>query len=700
MQDKIIAFLKQEKGKRFTIQTLSEALDYTKAEDYKNLAIALNTLEEQAIIIANEHYAYTLLEFTRYVKGTLDVKAKGFAFLRMSDEDTEDIYIAKHLLKDAMHQDTVLAKVESSPKGLKKEAEVVRVLARNFTHIIGTLVKRNDRYQIISDHKSITLDIVVAEDDLNGAKVYDKVQAKIISYRYQNQMTCRVSQIIGAMNAPGVDILSKVFQYNIDPIFPEIVINEAKQFKALDTDEIKNREDYRDRFIITIDGEDAKDFDDAVEVYQKDNGHFYLAVHIADVAHYVREKSALDKEAYRRGTSIYLVDRVIPMLPENLSNHLCSLMPNVDRFVMSIEMDIDASGRVKDYRIFPSVICSKARTTYTQVNALLNDSNAHNDDLLKMLQMMATLSNILHIRRTKKGSINFETEEANITLDDQGKAIDITLRTRGTAERMIEEMMLIANQTVAAHLSYMQLPSIYRVHDAPKEEKLNRLLSMANAFGFGVNARKEISHKELQKLLQKVKNTASEKGMNLMMLRSMQKAVYTTHNIGHFGLAFEHYTHFTSPIRRYPDLMVHRLIKRYYNDSENHLKTIAHFESILPTIADHASLKERAAVQLERDVLDMKKAEYMGQFIGDTFEGHISGVTSFGIYVSLANTIEGLVHISELNDDYYEFDEDFMRLIGRRKKKQYRMGDPVKIKVSSVNILEGQIDFVLGSDIS
>lgn len=701
MKQLIIDFLKQEEGKKYSIKELSEALSLTSGDDYKSLAKTMNTLEDEALIIANNKNKYTLIEYTKYAKGILDVKDKGFAFLSVDDSDEDDIYIPKGKLSGAMNNDHVLVLVEKSPKGLRKEGEVKRVLSRNYTHLIGTVVKRGKHYNLISDDKSIKQDIVVLEEDLNGAKVFDKVQAKITNYAYKNRMQCAVTQVIGNINDAGVDILSKILKHNINPAFPEEVIEYAKQFQTLDQKEIKNREDYRDRLIITIDGDDAKDFDDAIEVYKKDNGNYYLGVHIADVSHYVQEDSILDKEALNRGTSIYLVDRVIPMLPENLSNNLCSLMPNTDRFTVSCEMEIDPQGNVKSHRVFQSVINSKARMTYNKVNKILEGDQSLKNTysyLGEMFEDSLKLSKILNKKRTRVGSINFETDEPYIVLDDQGRAKDVKLRDRGQSERIIEEFMLIANQTVAAHVFWMDLPFIYRVHEAPKAEKLEKLLTMANALGFKVKGKNEISHKELQKLLQKVENTTSEKGMNLMMLRSMQKAIYTKENIGHFGLAFEHYTHFTSPIRRYPDLIVHRLLRNYYFKNNQSLEIVHHYDNILDDIAKQSSEKERTAVTLERDILDMKKAEYMSQFIGEQFEGYISGVTGFGIYVSLPNTVEGLVHITELDDDYYEFDENLMFLIGRHKKKMYRLGNQVKVELSSVNIFDGEIDFKVVGD--
>jgi len=695
MRHKILSFLRKQQGKKYSIRGLSKALDLTSAEMYKELAKTVNTLEEEALIMPNRKNEYTLIEYTSYASGVLDVKDKGFAFLMLEQGDEEDVYIPGKNLNNAMHGDRVLVHVVKSPKGFKKEGRVVRILTRNYTHIVGTVIARDDWHYLIADDKSIKTDIRIPKTHLNGAKPHDKVKAEIINYAFEDQdMVCKVTSVIGNMNDKGVDVYSKILKHDIEPEFPKKVLKEASRFQTLDEEEARRRHDLRDRTLFTIDGADAKDFDDAVEAEELENGDFFLGVHIADVSYYVSENSPLDKEAFKRGTSVYLVDRVIPMLPENLSNNLCSLMPNVERFAITCEMVIDKHGNVKKHDIFESLIESKARLTYDEVNEMMKgEVKEVHKGLLPTIETMKRLAGILRKKRHEQGSLNFETDEPEISLDENGKAVDVKVKERGESEKFIEEFMLIANQTVAKHVYWMDLPFIYRVHEAPKEEKLEKLLTMANALGFNVKARKTITHKEMQKLLQKVENTASEKGMNMMMLRSMQKAVYQKESVGHFGLAFEHYTHFTSPIRRYPDLIVHRLLRNYFFKGNQTDKTLRHYDDVMDTIAEASSEKERRAIGLERDVLDMKKAEYMQNHIDETFTGHISGVTGFGLYVSLDNTIEGLIHISELDDDYYVFDEDHLTLIGRHKKRVFRMGDEIKIKVRGVNVFDGEIDF-------
>ncbi len=700
MRETIIKFLNEQNGKRFSIADLAEALGYKGSDTYKDLAKTVNAMEDEALIVPNRKNQYTLIKFTKHYTGVLDLKAKGFAFLKTDDERDDDIYIAPPNVKDAMNKDRVLVFVKKSPKGFKKEGIVERVLKRNYTHLIGTVIKRGPNYFLISDDKGVRSDVRINPEHLNGAKPHDKVRAEIINYKFRSQMLCKVTDVIGHMNKPGVDILSKILSHDIDPAFPTEVLEAAKQFRDLGND-YGNRRDLRDHNIFTIDGADAKDYDDAVEITRLDNGNYRLGVHIADVSHYVQENSVLDKEAYERGTSIYLVDRVIPMLPEHLSNNLCSLMPGVDRFAMSCVMEIDAEGRVKNHEIFESVIKSQARMTYTQVNAMLEGDDSLNKEyshIAESVKHMSTLAEILRHHRTQRGSLHFETNEPVITLDEQGRAKDVKLLDRGQSERIVEEFMLIANQTVAEHVFWMELPFIYRVHEAPKEEKLNQLLTMANALGFRIKGNKQIEHKELQKLLKKVEDTASEIGINTMMLRSMQKAIYSEHNLGHFGLAFTHYTHFTSPIRRYPDLMVHRLMRTYIINGNIKGDTIGHYREVMPSVASQTSALERVAITLERDILDMKKAEYMASRINEVHEGHISSVTNFGIYITLDNAIEGLVHISELGDDYYVFNEDLLMLIGERTRKIYRMGDTVKVKVEGVNIAEGQVDFTIAKE--
>jgi ribonuclease R len=549
---------------------------------------------------------------------------------------------------------------------------------------------------LFSDDKTIKQEIIIKKGNYNGAYKNDKVKAKIINYNFKGKIECEVSEVIGNMNDAGVDILSKILKYNIDPVFSDIVLKEANQYQSVSKADLEGRTDLRDEMIITIDGDDSKDFDDAVIVKKLDNGNYKLGVSIADVSHYVTKDSILDDEAYRRGTSIYLPGRVIPMLPVNLSNNICSLVPGEDRLTITCDMEIDKSGKVVNYEIYPSVIKSFRRMTYSKINKIFDgdvDLAEEYVELVGMFYDMRNLAKVLRKKRQTYGSINFETDEAYITLDENGRAVDIKLRDRGISEKLIEEFMLKANQVVAEHVFWLNLPFIYRVHDKPKEEKIERLLRMSAALGYKVKGKKEITNLELQKLLDNVKGSPAEKGINLLMLRSMQKAIYSENNIGHYGLAFTHYTHFTSPIRRYPDLIVHRLLREYLFMDNQSLDVINYYTDEMPDIATSTSKSERQAVLLEREVVDMKKAEYISKYINKEFDGIISSVTGFGIYVTLPNTVEGLVHITELDDDYYVYDENLMMLIGERKKKMYRIGDRVTVRVMKAHISEGDVDF-------
>ncbi len=696
MIEKIKALLSQEATKKLSLDDLKERLEISSSTEFKALVKALNSLTKEAVIIESKNHEYSLIENTNYLVGSLDLKEKGFGFVIPKDPQENDIFISKDSVNGAMNLDQVLVYVLKNKSGARPEGEIRRVIERKYTHIIGTLQYRDGMGYLISDDKTIKQKIIIRKENLNGAKKFDKVRAKIINYAYKGKIECSVTEVLGNVNSKGVDILSKILKYDIDPVFSDQVKEAAAKYTKVNEEDYLGRRDLRDEKYITIDGDDSKDFDDAVLVKKLDNGNYSLGVSIADVSYYVTKDSILDKEAYKRGTSVYLPGTVIPMLPVNLSNNICSLVPNEDRLTITCEMEIDQTGKVVRYDIYPSVIKSYQRMTYSKINKIFNgdkELNSEYIDLIEMFYDMRSLAKILKKKREKIGSINFETDEAYIILDDKGKAVDVRLRERGISENIIEEFMLKANQVVAEHVYWLNLPFIYRIHDKPKEEKLHRLLKMSSALGYQVKGKSEISNLELQKLLEKVKGTPAEKGINLLMLRSMQKAIYSEQNIGHYGLAFEYYTHFTSPIRRYPDLIVHRLLREYLFKNNQSTKTIEYYQETMPSIASQASETERKAVLLEREVVDMKKAEYITKYINKVFDGIISSVTGFGLYVTLPNTVEGLVHISELRDDYYVYDENLMILIGERKHRIFRIGDKVKVKVMNTHISDGDIDF-------
>ncbi len=696
MREEILKLLNEESTRRLSMDSLKELIKVNSSTEFKELVKTMNDLTKDAIVIESNNHEYSLIKYTNFVVGQLDLKEKGFGFVIPVDAQGDDIFIARDLIGGAMNLDKVLVYVSRNRSGTRPEGEIRRVIERKYTHIIGTLQYRDGMGYLISDDKTIKQHIIIRKENYHGATKFDKVRARIINYAFRGKIECSVSEVIGNINDKGVDIISKILKYDIEPIFSDEVIKVASKYTELNEEDYEGRRDLRDEMIITIDGDDSKDFDDAVIVKKLENGNYHLGVSIADVSNYVTKGSILDQEAYKRGTSIYLPGTVVPMLPENLSNNICSLVPGEDRLTISCDMEINQSGKVLTYEIYPSVIKSFRRMTYSKINKIFDgDIDLTNEyiELIEMFNDMKHLAKTLKIKRDKIGSINFETDEAYIILDDKGKAEDVFIRERGISENIIEEFMLKANQVVAEHVYWLNLPFIYRIHDKPKEEKLHRLLKMSKALGYEVKGKKEISNFELQKLLANVKDTPAEKGINLLMLRSMQKAIYSEHNLGHYGLAFEHYTHFTSPIRRYPDLIVHRLLREYFFNNNQSTDVIDYYQDVMPEIAIQASATERKAVQLEREVVDMKKAEYISKFINKVFDGIISSVTGFGLYVTLPNTVEGLVHISELKDDYYVYDENLMILIGERKHRIFRIGDQVKVKVMKAHISDGDIDF-------
>lgn len=696
MKDKILKILDQDITIKSSIETLKTLLGIESSDDFKLLFKTLNDLVDQALVIEGKSHEYSLIKNTNFIVGQLDLKERGFGFVIDRDKNIDDVFIRRDDINGAMNFDLVLVYISKYKRGARAEGEIRRVIERKYSHIIGTLGYRNGMGILFSDDKTIKQEIIIKKGNYNGAYKNDKVKAKIINYNFKGKIECIVEEVIGNINDAGVDILSKILKYNIDPVFSDVVLKEANQYQSVSKADLEGRTDLRDEMIITIDGDDSKDFDDAVIVKKLDNGNYKLGVSIADVSHYVTKDSILDGEAFRRGTSVYLPGRVIPMLPVNLSNNICSLVPGEDRLTITCDMEIDNSGKVVNYEIYPSVINSFRRMTYSKINKIFDgDVELAEEyvDLIGMFYDMRNLAKVLRKKRQTYGSINFETDEAYITLDEKGRAVDIQLRDRGISEKLIEEFMLKANQVVAEHVFWLNLPFIYRVHDKPKEEKIERLLRMCASLGYKVKGKKEITNLELQKLLDTVKGNPAEKGINLLMLRSMQKAIYSENNIGHYGLAFTHYTHFTSPIRRYPDLIVHRLLREYLFMDNQSLDVINYYTDEMPDIASSTSRSERQAVLLEREVVDMKKAEYISKYINKEFDGIISSVTGFGIYVTLPNTVEGLVHITELDDDYYIYDENQMMLIGERRKKIYRVGDRVTVRVMKAHISEGDVDF-------
>jgi ribonuclease R len=637
--------------------------------------------------------------------GTFIGHARGFGFVT-PDAGGEDIFIPASETMGAMQKDRVLYKMlHKAEKGKKADGVIVRILERGQQRIVGTFEAGSKGYGfVVADDKKIAKDIFISRENTKGAVTGHKVVVEITDYgEDRRNPEGKVIEILGHINDPGVDILSVIRRYELAVEFPEEVYAEIEHLgtEVAEADK-KGREDLRDLLTITIDGADAKDLDDAVSLKRLGNGNFELGVHIADVSHYVRENTALDKEAYARGTSVYLVDRVIPMLPHKLSNGICSLNPHVDRLALSCLMEVNGRGEVVSHRILESVINSDYRMTYTAVREILEDGTPalleQYAEILPMLEDMEELRQILGEKRRKRGSVNFDLPESKIILDENGKPIDIKPYEKSIATNMIEEFMLVCNETIAENSFWQEMPFMYRSHQEPDEDKLEKMEQFLRGFGYYLRKKDgEIHPRELQKVLQKAEDTDEERIITRMVLRSMMQARYTAENGGHFGLAAKYYCHFTSPIRRYPDLEIHRMIKKMLH-GELDEKASAYYRRKMPDWAKHCSKQERVAEDAERDTDALKKVEFMEDKVGQIYEGIISGVTNWGIYVELPNTIEGMVALSQMDDDYYEFDEKKMLVFGKRTKKSYRLGDKVVVSVAKVDRMMGTIDFAFAEE--
>jgi ribonuclease R len=694
MEEDIISLLQDKEYKKRSIEELAMYFDKMDTLDYIEFIKMMNGLEENGIVARDSNNHYYLANDLGFFKGIISINKKGFAFVKIDEE--REFYISENNIKDAFDKDEVLIKKLDNSKGNKEEGKVVRIIKRGKNRFVGEVKKGKRDYIIAVDDPKMTEPIYVDHAHMHGASVGHKVVVEIKTYK--PKIKGDIVKIIGHVNDPGMDILSVVYEHDVDIEFSDDVYEYISHIgDTIDESDIKNRVDLRNELIVTIDGDDAKDLDDAISLKILDNGHYQLGVHIADVSYYVEEGSVLDKEAIKRGTSIYLVDRVIPMLPHKLSNGICSLNQGVDRYTLSCLMEIDENGEVMNHKIFPSVIHSTYRMTYNNVNKIL-DGDLHLQQkyhkAVNLFFEMETLASILRKRREDKGSIDFDVNEAKVIVDKNGKAVDVVLRDRGTSEKIIEEFMLKANETVAEHFKWMDVPFIYRVHEYPKEEKLKQFQSIVKPLGYTIKGSLEhIYPKDLSQIINLSKGTEEHTIISTLLLRCMQKARYDEQCLGHYGLAFDYYTHFTSPIRRYPDLLVHRLIRRYL--CEERFDLVKHYEEVIPFLAEQSSNREREAIDIEREVDDMKMAEYMSDHIGEEYDGMISSITSFGFFVELENTIDGLVHISDLTDDYYNYDEKTLSLIGERTGKQFKISDKVRIRVVSCNVKEKTIDFEL-----
>lgn len=713
LKDDILAFLADQSSK-YTAQTLSGAMGYDGSNEFTTFIKTIANLEQEGQIQIAQDGSLRVNEGKTSFTGIFTQNARGFGFVK-TEELEKDIFIAKGKTGGALQNDEVrvdITKEENPLADKSAEGVIVEVVTRQTARLTGEFAPFNSKDQEETgyigsvkpqNHGFDNLTCLIKDDGLHPVEG-EIVVVDVTDYpdaKHPFVVAGNVIQQIGHKDEPGVDILAILNMFEIPHEFPEEVVDHANEVaETISQEDLKGRKDYRDVLTITIDGADAKDLDDAISLKRLENGNYELGVHIADVSYYVTEDSPMDTEAYERGTSVYLTDRVVPMLPQRLSNGICSLQPEVDRLTMSAVMEIDHNGGVVDYDIHPSIIHSNYRMTYDDVNEIIsnNDQKLREkySEIVDMLENMSQLHEILYDKRVNRGAIDFDSREAKILVDAEGHPQDIVVRERGVGERMIESFMLCANETVAGHYTKKVLPFVYRVHEQPDEDRMQRFLEFVTAFGIVPQGSKtSIRPKDIQNILHEVEGETYQPVVSMMLLRSMKQAHYDVEPIGHYGLAAEDYTHFTSPIRRYPDLIVHRLI-HYYNDhrrpdGERQEK----MKDKLSDIADHASKMERRSVDAERETESLKKTEFMLDKIGMEFEGIVSSITGFGMFIELPNTVEGLVHISMLKDDYYNFVSSHLVLIGERTGKTYRIGDKVTVKVMDVNTDTRDVDFVI-----
>lgn len=695
MENTILEILKKE-NKAYSVHELEDIMQIHDVDGLKELLKTLNKMEDELVVYRSNKDKYMLFNNSHLKIGRLIGHRKGFGFVDI--EGDEDVYVSSSNMNGAIHLDRVIVEI-TSKKGMQLEGRIVRVIDRNLKQVVGELCAKDNAYYLKSDENKLNVQIIIEKNKTLGAVEGHKVLVKITGRIKDNKYHGEVIKILGHKNDPGVDILSIVAKYGIHDTFSDEVMKEVDELpNEVLPEEYDGRRDLRDVEIFTIDGDDTKDIDDAISIKKLDNGNYSLGVHIADVSYYVKENTKLDDEAYERGTSVYLADRVIPMLPHKLSNGICSLNPGVDRLAMSCVMEIDHKGDVVSYDIFESVIKSRKQMTYKNVNKYLEEGIVPEgyEPFTNSLSLMEELAKILRANKERRGYIDFDIDEAKIIVNDKGEAIDVKLRERGTGEKLIEDFMIAANETVASCIYFMELPFVYRVHGEPSEEKIDNFLKFISVLGYHVNGKtKDLHPKTMQNILEQLKDKKEYHILASVLLRSMQKAVYDKTNIGHYGLASKCYTHFTSPIRRYPDTTVHRLLRKYLFKHQIDNDTINYWENKLVVLTEHVSQKERDSIDCEREVDDMKMAEYMMKHIGEEFDGIISSVTSFGMFIELPNLIEGLVKLEDMKDDTYVYDETRFCLKGTSKKKIYRLGDNVRVIVKNASKEAKTIDFEL-----
>lgn len=696
MRDDILNILKNS-DRALDLYELHDMLHINTVEGAKELTDELRKLTDEVVVYHSNKDKYMMLEKSHLRKGVMRTNKKGFGFVEVENMD-DDIYVAQDNMNGAIHDDIVLVEITSKMNLDRLEGRILKVIKRQVQRYIGEITfDAKGKGHIKLDDNKIKLNIEIPKDKTLNAVDGHKVVVELVKKLNNNlKYEGKVVEIIGHKNDPGVDILSIIYKYNINTVFPDDVKEEVANINMeVLPEEYHGRRDLRDQMIFTIDGDDTKDIDDAISIEKFANGHYKLGVHIADVSYYVKEGSPLDNEAMERGTSVYLVDRVIPMLPHELSNGICSLNPNVDRLAISCVMEFDSTGKQLDYEIFPSVIKSRIQMTYKKVNSILEKNVVPEgyEPYADTLREMSELATILRKAKVRRGYINFDIDEAKILVDENCKPTDITVRERGVGENLIEDFMIAANECVATHIYFMNLPFIYRVHEVPKEEKIRSFLGFVSNLGYSIPGDiKDTKPTTMQRILKALEDKPEYKILSSLLLRCMQKAVYKPVNLGHYGLASTCYTHFTSPIRRYPDTTVHRLLRTYLFENKIDNSTIRKWEEKLVYVADHSSDRERASVDCEREVEDMKMAEYMESHIGEEFDGMISSVTSFGMFVELDNLVEGLVPLRDM-PDFFVYDEERMTLTGEKSHVKYTIGERVRVKVVRASKEDKTIDF-------
>ena len=703
IKEALMNFMKEQSYKPMDINELANIFSISK-DEFKVFKDTLKAMEKEGLILKNKNNKVALPERMGLLVGKISVHPKGYGFLIADEEGRDDVFIPSTLINGALHGDRVMVRITKEDLGKRKcEGEVETIIERANKTIIGVYEDSKNFGFVVPENKRIQNDIFIPKTKRSEAKTGDVVIVEITEWPGKRRNPeGQIIDILGQKGDKGIDILTIIKKYALPEEFPDKVQNYAENIEEeIPESEYKRRRDLRDVRMVTIDGEDAKDLDDAVSIERLPKGHFKLGVHIADVSHYVREKNPLDKEALKRATSVYLIDRVIPMLPKKLSNGICSLNPKVDRLALSCIMHIDGGGKVLEHEIVESIIKTDERMTYTEVTKILRDGD---EDLIKEYEYlyddfkaMGELCEILRKKRLNRGAIDFNFEESKIILNQAGKPIDIRPYDREIANRIIEEFMLVCNETIAEHMYWANMPFVYRIHEDPDEEKLQHFSEFIYNLGYSLKSTKEVHPRALQAILEKVEGKKEETVVSTLLLRSMMQAKYSPQCVGHFGLAARYYCHFTSPIRRYPDLMIHRIIKEFINGKIDG-KRIERLNTIVEYAAKQSSDMERVAQEAEREVDDLKKAEYMSEKIGEEFQGIISSVTSFGFFVELHNTVEGLVSLTDLDDDYYVYDERHLSLIGEATKKVYKLGDEVRIKVTRVNVDTHEIYFKLVED--